>query len=187
MPEQLHIGLFYEMMHYLFGVFPEIYDFHANMVSDPRNELKMEIFHSDFDRNINVILERLNLLDSADNRHLLARNGLVGVDIMSERKRLYALLKTQDSSLVEVTNNEIDSKDGPLTIKIPKNIHKVGNDFPVEDRRALMSEFSAGHIHRGRNNTHYIYMLLSIDPNICLLLKHITNIIDYDWAYSNYC
>ena len=188
--ETQQIGLFFEFTRFIFSVFPEVYDFHFNLVSDPRNELKMEVFHSDFDRNLNVILDRLNLIDSPENREILRRSGLSDVDILRERDALYSLLKTQDASLVEPTNNAMDSiKEEPLKIQIPRNLHKVGFDAPIEseDRRALMSEFAAGHIHRGRNDTKYIGLLLGIDPVICLLLKHITNLIEYGWSYSNYC
>ena len=43
------------------------------------------------------------------------------------------------------------------------------------------------HIHIERNNTKYIHALLSIDIQICLLLKHITNVIEYGWQYHQYC
>ena len=152
--ETMKYGLFFEMMRYLFGVFPEVYDFHK--VSDPENELKMEVWGSDFDRNLNVILDRLNLIDSPENRVILEENGLSDVDIGAERQRLYLIMKEEDASM----------------------IHKN------EDRRLIRS----GHIHSGRNNTEYVEaLLIGIDPGICLLLKHITNVIEYGWSHSQYC
>eukprot|EP01083_Nonionella_stella_P266921 902293_1 len=43
------------------------------------------------------------------------------------------------------------------------------------------------HVHVSRNNTVYIDVLLRIDAHICLLLKHITMAIDYEWKYDEYC
>merc|ERR1712154_385188 len=105
--ETMKYGLFYEMMRYLFGTFPEIYHFHQ-LLSDPRDTLKMEVWISDFDRNLNVVLDRLNLIDSAENRAILEMNGLSNIDIAVERKNLYQKLKTQDTSSATVTDNGVE-------------------------------------------------------------------------------
>ena len=154
----LPYGLFFEMMRYLFGVFPEIYDFHFNMISDPENELKMEVWMTDFDRNVNVLLDRLNLIDIPKNRKRLKHHLMFDVNIAAERKRLYRMLKSQDSSRTNPSNGT---------------------------RREMLID--SKHIHKERDNAVYIDALLGLDPQICLLLKHITNLIDYGWSYSEYC
>ena len=206
--DMLQYGLFYEMMRYLFGVFPEIYDFHFNLISDPENELKMEVWMTDFDRNINVILDRLNLINSLENREILNRNGLDDVDIAKERQRLYGWLKTQDMSQVEITNDDDDDDDQDLKMnkaqieqiekrnhgeyrKVMGSVMKPYSSFSHISlgghRRREMPLTSSSHVHQGRNNTMYINALLSLDSQICLVLKHITKLINYGWSYAEYC
>ena len=151
--ENLKYGLYFEMLRYLFVVYhPEIYYYHTHFFKDKdeESELKMEIWNTDFDQNLNVILDKLNLVNNEQNRNRLIQNDfdLSYVDIDEERQKLHQKLKKAD---------------------------KVGHGI------------NNGHIHSSRNNTKYINALLSIDPQICLLLKHITNIIQYGWQYANFC
>ena len=149
---RIKYGLYFEMIRYLFAVYPEIYYYHTHFFKDKdqENELKMEIWNTDFDRNLNVILDKLNLINNEENRERLKRNGanLSHVNIDKERRKLYRTMKKADK--------------GSLVI-------------------------NTSHIHTSRNNTKYINALLKIDPQICLLLKHITNIIQYGWQYENFC
>lgn len=175
--ETLKYGLFYAMTQYLFAVFPEIYDFHFNLVTDPRDELKMEVWMNDFDRNLNVILDRLNLIDSPKNRDILGRNG-VFVNITEERERLYELLKKQDASHIKASGNKKGIQRANIKGKVQHYLRQKNlQNVPIHSK----------HIHKGRNNTEYVHMLLTLDLQICLLLKHITNLIEYGWSYSEYC
>ena len=196
--ETLKYGLFYSMTQYLFGVFPEIYDFHFNLISDPENELKMEVWMTDFDRNINVILNRLNLIDSPENREILQRNGLEDVDIAAERQELYRRLKAQDASHIKF-NDRVKHKRRPR--RTPRQIKRFsgnrergkrpkGKGSRVSGkglRRQMMKYTQKGHVHSRRNDTKYVDALLGLDPQICLVLKHITNLIEYGWSYAEYC
>ena len=202
------------MTRYLFGVFPEIYDFHFNLVSDPRNELKMEVWNSDFDRNLNVILDRLNLIDSTENQEILRRSGLSDVDVLRERKRLYDLMKTQDVSQIEVSvdngighiaeNKETESRWGQtsrdrfsdLRLRMGHRFKRQSRDGTAPSHRHLEEEDESEeegrtiqfkHVHTARNDTEYIEALLGFDDQICLLLKHVTELISYGWLYPEYC
>ena len=147
-------GLFYEMIRYLFLIYPEIYDYHFNKVNDVMKELKMEIWIKDFDKNAGTILDALNLIDTPKNRDVLMSNGVMDVNISTERELLLGMMRTQDTK------------------------SKVIADF---------YEYEQVHIHINRNDTKYIHALLTIDIQICLLLKHITNLVQYGWHYHDYC
>lgn len=186
-------------MRYLFGVFPEIHDVHFKMISDPRNELKMEVWHSDFDRNLNVILDRLHLMDSPENRKRLKRNGLFDVDITAERDRLYSMMKTQDTSQVEgAEDNGIGHIERRYGGEGWKDMLQRHEDLVIRyghgtNKRQLQGDSEEGewikvqHVHTARNDTQYIDALLTIDTQICLVLKHITELISYGWLYPQYC
>merc|ERR1712083_403666 len=126
------------------------------------NELKMEVWISDFDRNLNVILVRLNLIDSPENREILRRNGLSDVDISRERDTLYSLLKTQDS-------NQNDTK--PSREEQMAEQARLWN-LRSDNGSANILQVDKVHVHSTRNNTKDIDALLGLDPQICLVLKH---------------
>ena len=155
--ETIKYGLYFEMRRYLFVSFAEIYDHHFNKISDRLNELKMEVWIKDFDQNANRILDVLNFIDTKENRDKLKMNGQINLDINQERELLLEAMRREDVKLM--VNNHVYND------KIERN----------------------NHIHIGRNNTKYIHALLTIDIQICLLLKHITNVIDYGWRYHQYC
>ena len=65
-------GLYFEMMRYLFVIYPEIYDYYFNkMKRNLFNTLKMETWIDNFDQNANRILDVLNLVDTKENRDKL--------------------------------------------------------------------------------------------------------------------
>ena len=178
--DTLKYGLFYEMTRYLFGVFPEVYDFHFNLISDPENELKMEVWNSDFDRNINIILDRLNLIDSPGNRELLERYALFDVNISEERELLYQSFKTQDVYQL----NEVMKE----TVQLPvmhKGLSREEQKARIREMRKkdhdLLQKLSidTSHVHSRRNNTIFVDSLLGLELQICLVFKHITNLIEY--------
>merc|ERR1712228_468650 len=108
--DTIQYGLYFEMMRYLFVIYPEIYHYHFNIITDPDNELKMEDWHNNFDENVDVMLDRLNLIDSPGNRDKLRQNGLSYIDITEERKRLHQTIKRQDPSKVIPRDNGIGNK-----------------------------------------------------------------------------
>eukprot|EP01083_Nonionella_stella_P158255 514851_1 len=145
---EMKYGLYFEMLRYLFVVYPAIHYVHFETVSNATHayELKMESWQNDFDYNMNIILDALNLNDSPQNNKILRQNGWTRIDIQQERQVLANRLKSHDPS-----------------------------------------QSDSNHVHIGRNDTKYIHELLTLDPHICLLMKHVTNLIQYRWRYSEYC
>eukprot|EP01083_Nonionella_stella_P066250 174261_1 len=176
--ETFKYGLYFEMIRYLFVVFPEIYLWHVKMAKQPQEyELKMETWHSDFDHNMNVILDALNLIDSAENREILKQNSLSYIDIREERQKLANELKSQDSSRIDV----------PTDNGVERYVNDTKQKNKRRRERRKLREIQEEHIHTARNNTKYIHELLTLDMQICLLLKYVTNLIEYGWQYSTYC
>merc|ERR1711879_470183 len=111
-------------------------------------------------------------IDSKENRAILKENGLSDIDIAAEREELYQQLKIQDASNAD--NNKKGKKRNRRTLKKHQQKHEE-------------SELLTHHIHKERDNSVYIDALLGLDPQICLVLKHITNLIEYGWLYSDHC
>ena len=109
----------------------------------------MEVWINDFNKNANILLDALNLIDNKENRQKLIENGLNDTNINNEREKLLQLLGKKHDPLKNTDINHVNV------------IH--------------------------RNDTIYYDGLLTLDNDICLLLKHITNLIEYGWQYSNYC
>eukprot|EP01083_Nonionella_stella_P091286 255208_1 len=240
--ETLKYGLYFEMMRFLFVVYPEIYYYHFDLVTQPEYELKMETWHSDFERNMNVMLDALNLIDSKENREILKQNNYTDMDIQRQRDEVEERLKLQDVTRVNhQRDNGIETierhEDRCRRCKIAKHTNEVldrrememanvaygGEDMEERrprDRSRRPRERSSryrqsrtphvrrlkshravraaareirrhaireDHIHTARNNTKYVHELLTLDMQICLLLKHVTELIDYGWQYSAYC
>ena len=153
-------GLYFSMIRYLFVVYPEIYDVHHRILNQEErkyHEFRMEDWINDFNGTAHKLLDALNFVDSVENREILRQNGCGDIDIEKERNELTKALSVQDTSKYNALSK--------------RNRHK-------QDVR---------HIHIHRNNTKYIHELLTMNEQICLMLKHVTILIDYDWRYSEYC
>eukprot|EP01083_Nonionella_stella_P181282 648834_1 len=135
--ETFKYGLYFEMIRYLFVVFPEIYLWHVKMAKQPQEyELKMETWHSDFDHNMNVILDALNLIDSAENREILKQNSLSYIDIREERQKLANKLKSQDSSRIDVpTDNGVERYVNDTKEKNKRRRERYVNDTKEKNKR----------------------------------------------------
>eukprot|EP01083_Nonionella_stella_P020466 56721_1 len=194
-------GIFYEMIRYLFWIFPEIHHYHFELGIEPQNELKMETWFDHFDDNINVILNELNLIDNEENRYTLEKNQLGHVDIAQEREILYHLLKTQDTTVAsnKTYKRRLRSLTPHRKRRQPKNRSKHTESEQVQRHFQLIRngtkygrskqqfKIQQTHVHLDRNSTKYAQQLLTLDHNICLLLKHITTLIQYPWNYHQYC
>ena len=178
--ETMEYGLYFEMLRYLFVVYPSIYHYHFHLMRDKKNELKMEVWNNAFDENVKIILDKLNLINTEENIEKLRKNELNDIDINTERNKLYTMMKTQDTGKVR-------SKDNGIILEGNEARRRNLMSHRQRHRGGWNGRMKTKHIHRGRNDTKYIDALLTIDINICLLLKHITNLIEYGWSYSNYC
>merc|ERR1712154_582453 len=151
-------------------------------------ELKMEVWNSDFDKNSDFLLDCLNLMDTAENREILKRNGLQHVDISVERDKLKKIMMNQDASKVIPRDNAKSHRSTDRRIsRVVEHVqswrkHKHAK-YRVHQRRhsrhLLGERARSDHIHTGRNNTKYVDALLTMDEHLCLLLKHITNLVEY--------
>ncbi len=138
-------------------------------------------------------------------------------DIVKERANLKNELKRYDASEVNVRHKRVQSprhikrihfdKNGQTTEilygtdnmkdRVLRHQHRIqrvkGTHYGI--RRRKMKNINRNgkrtvrtdHIHTARNDTKYIDLLLTLDIKLCLLLKHVTNVIEYGWIYSEYC
>merc|ERR1712176_1496749 len=114
--------------------------------------------HDGFERNINQMLDALNIIDNEENNARLAKHGIDmnEFNITRQRANLFRILQLEDYS------NQ--SSDGKLT----RNMQQ--------------------HITRGRyNKTKAIELLLTLDESICHILKNLTNLIQYEWTHAEMC
>ena len=196
--DTMKYGLFFEMIRYLFAVYPSVYHFHFNLNVDKDNALKMETWNNEFDKNLNIILDKLNLINTQENKEKLKMNGLSHMDINKERTKLYYMIKKHDPSLLKqknLTRNLMERPRDNTHISKRQNVKRyIGKRQNVKryiGSRQIGKRHNGKkpieHIHIDRNDTMFVDALLTIDNNICLLLKHLTNVIEYGWSYSNYC
>ena len=88
-----------------------------------------------------------------------------------------------------MNNGKVDKMNDVLKkINLQKYIEsKMKNKNFAMRRLVYSTKINSKHIHLGRNDEKYVNALLTLDNSICLLLKHITNLIDYGWKYTQYC